>query len=32
LSDNVESGFGEQSHDPLAKQNVVFADHHADRI
>jgi hypothetical protein len=32
LSDDVESGLGEESGDPLAQQNVVFADHHAQRL
>ncbi len=31
LSDDVESGLGEDSGNPLAHQKVVFADHHAQR-
>jgi hypothetical protein len=31
LSDDFEPGLGEQSRDPLAEQDVVLADHHAQR-
>jgi hypothetical protein len=32
LRDHVDPGFGEQPHDPLAQEDVIFADHHANRI
>ena len=32
LSDDFESGIGEQSCDPLAQQHVVLADHHAKGV
>jgi hypothetical protein len=31
LGDHVEASFGEQSHDPLAQQDIVLADHHPQR-
>jgi hypothetical protein len=32
LSDDVQPGLGEQSRDPLAEQDVVLAEHHAQRL
>jgi hypothetical protein len=29
LSDDVKPALGEQSRDPLAKQDIVLADHHS---